>query len=231
VFHGWQKQKGSKTIQGELEEAIWKVAGERSKVIGASRTDAGVHATAQVANFKTHSNTPPCVLPAALNSHLPREIVVYEAELVEPDFHARFSAKSRRYTYTLLNTPYPSPFYKDTAFWIPTRLRVEKMKKAAAHLLGRHDFTSFASLLDPRRSPIREITSINIKKRGDFIIIEVEGGSFLPGMIRTMAGALIGVGRGVLDPLDVKKLLEKRKQGIVKWKAPAYGLCLTGVVY
>ncbi|HAV42390.1 TPA: tRNA pseudouridine(38-40) synthase TruA [bacterium] len=230
-YHGWQIQRDLPTASGTLKEAILKLTGEEVQLIAASRTDAGAHALSQVVNFKTSSLLPVSSYPKALNAHLPQDIVVYAAEEVDGNFHARFSAKKRIYEYVILNLEYPAPIYRNYAHWVEERLNLKKMKKAIGVFIGQHDFTSFTSSAGGGKNPIRKIDKISIYEHKDFIRIQIEGDSFLPGMVRTIVASLIEVGLGRLDPVKVKQILEARDRALTPPPAPACGLYLAKVKY
>lgn len=221
-YSGWQAQNSrqpKKTIQETIERALRKIIREKVKLIASGRTDAGVHAVSQIANFKTAKNIPALNLQRALNSSLPRDIVVTKVEEAGRDFHSRFSARSKIYRYTILNHPYPSAFLRDTAYFYPYPLGITLMRKKAKCLLGRQDFSAFCASGSGAKSTIRTIKKISIKKINRLIIIDIEADGFLYNMARRIAGGLIEAGRG-----RVKKLSGS-------FTAPARGLCLLRVNY
>lgn len=234
-YHGWQRQLDPKTISGTLEEALFRLTGEKVSLIGASRTDSGVHAQGQVANFITKSKIPIKAYPLALNSFLPRDIVVYESQEVPLSFHARYSAKLRIYRYLILNKPYPSPLSRRFTTHIPYKLDLELMQEGAKYLLGAHDFTSFSSC-QPHQNPVRTIDRLSIEKachleNGEDSIIkfEIAGQSFLGQMIRTIIGTLLKIGKRKFPPSKIKEILEARNRASAI--ASACGLCLVRVEY
>lgn len=236
-YHGWQRQPDLKTISGTLEKALFKLTGEKISLIGASRTDSGVHAKEQVANFVTKSRIPVRAYPPALNSFLPPDIVVWNAEEVPIPFHARYSAKLRTYRYLILNKPYPSPLSRRFMLHLPYNLDTELMKEGAKYLLGTHDFTSFSSC-QTNQNPVRTVDRLNIDKtcprengEGSRIKFEIAAQSFLPQMIRTIVGTLLKVGQKKLSPLRIKEILEAKDRAWAGPNVPACGLCLTRVQY
>ncbi|MBU1487332.1 tRNA pseudouridine(38-40) synthase TruA [bacterium] len=236
-YHGWQRQSDLKTVSGTLEEALFKLTGEKISLIGASRTDSGVHAQGQVANFITKSKIPIKAYPPALNSFLPRDIVVYESQEVPLSFHARYSAKLRIYRYLILNSCYPSPLSRRFATYIPYKLDLGLMKEGAKYLLGTHDFTSFSSC-QPHRNPVRTIDRLSIEKayhredgEGSHIKFEIAGQSFLGQMIRIIVGTLLKVGKRKFPPSKIKEILEARNRASASQGVPACGLCLLRVQY
>lgn len=230
-YHGWQIQNDLPTAAGALKEAILKLTGQNPQIIAASRLDAKAHALSQIVNFKTSFTLPISSYPKALNAHLPSDIVVYGAEEVDGKFHTRFSAKKRIYEYAILNLEYPSPIYRNYAHWVAGKLSLRKMKKARQVFVGNYDFTSFASLGRDEKNPTRTIYGIMIFGHKDFIRIQIKGNSFLPGMVRTIAGTLIEVGLGKLEPAKVKEILEAKDRALAPPPAPACGLYLARVEY
>lgn len=230
-YHGWQAQTDLPTPGQALKEAILRLVGEEVQIIAASRIDAGGHALCQTVNFKTSSSLPVSSYPKALNAHLPQDIVVYAAEEVGSEFHARFSAKRRVYEYVILNLEYPSPIYRNYCHWIPSPLNLRKMRRAMRILVGLHDFTSFASLGGEKRDPDRTIFGTSLYGHMDFIRIRIEGDSFLPGMVRTIVATLIEVGLGRLEPVRVRQILEAKDRALAPSPAPACGLYLVRVEY
>ncbi|KXG75691.1 tRNA pseudouridine synthase A [Fervidicola ferrireducens] len=230
-YHGWQRQKNALTIQEVVEEAVYKVTGEKVKVIGAGRTDAGVHARGQVANFHTNCRIPVERLPYAINSHLPEDIVVKGAEEVPDDFHARYSAKAKVYTYTIYNAPFPSPLMRKYSYFYPHILDVEAMQEAAKAFVGVHDFTAFRASGSPVKSSIRNVMRLEVKKNKDVITIEVEADGFLYNMVRIIAGTLLEVGSGKRTPEEIPSVISSRDRERAGITLPAHGLCLEKVVY
>ena len=228
-FHGWQRQPDKKTIQGTLEDSLAKIAQKKINVIGAGRTDAGVHARAQVANFKANLRMDDDELLRALNSLLPQDIRISSLVRTAPDFHARKMARSKIYQYRILHSPKISPFIVRYVLHWPSALNVNLMKKAAPLFIREADFTAFSSnrLLDP----IRTITRSEIKKTGDEIIYTVEANGFLRYMVRTIVGTLLEVGKGKLSPEQIEDLFRKNKRSLASPTAPAKGLCLIEVNY
>ena len=232
AYAGWQRQKGNiQTIQGVLEGCIFKMTDERVTINASGRTDAGVHATAQVVNFYTNSHLGPDVLLRALNSLLPNDIVVRYADEVSLDFHSRFSAKSKTYAYLILNDRLPSPFFIDFSWQIHKRLNLETMRKAANYLLGIHDFCSFMNAGTPVKSTVREIYRLDIENIPPFIVIEIEASGFLRQMARNIVGLLVEIGRERRLPDEVPDIIEGKNRSLAAMTAPAQGLFLKEVRY
>lgn len=234
-YAGWQIQNRSKsrkkTIQKTLENALNQILQERIKVIASGRTDAGVHALAQVANFKTKSKLSGKNIQNALNSILPRDIRIKHVEDTHPNFHARFAAKSKLYRYTILNDSFASPFLRRYCYLVKYPLNIKKMRQAAQYLLGRHDLRSFQAVDKRERDSVRSIKRLEIRKTKDIIYLEIEADGFLYHMVRNIAGTMIEVGRGKINPLQIKEILKAKNRVYAGPCAAAKGLCLVRVRY
>lgn len=231
-YAGWQVQKGLKTIQGSLIEAVMKLTGEEVELTGASRTDAGVHALGQVANFKTASSVALEGFLHGLNSMLPEDIAIKEAAEAQPDFDSRRRSKGKTYLYKILNRPYPSALLRRYSWHVFKPLDVSLMRDGAHHFIGEKDFSSFRAADSDALHSIREVTSIEIIEAGDGLIeVEVRGTAFLRHMVRIMAGTLVAVGKGKLRPDDVKSIIEARDRTAAAMTAPPQGLFLMKVEY
>ncbi len=231
-YHGFQYQVDAPSIQGELEKAIARLTGEKPRVVGAGRTDAGVHAKGQVAAFKTSSGYPPETFVKALNFYLPEEVAVRAAYQVHEGFDPRREALSRTYRYTILNSPTPSPLSRRTAYLEAATLDMGAMQRVARLLVGRHDFSRFAGPMeDSNASTEREIYSTSVTKEGDVITFDVEGSSFLPHQVRRMTGALVDLGRGALTMDDIRAMIDGGPCEAVAHSLPPRGLCLMAVTY
>lgn len=231
AYHGWQFQPNLETIQGTIEARLVQIAGESVKLVASGRTDTGVHALGQVANFKTHSNLDVQSFLRALNSLLPEDIRVKGVEEVDERFHARFGAKAKIYEYRILHGELPSPFHRHYSWFIPGTLDLARMRKAAVKLKGRHDFSSFCSAGSDFSSHIREIYEIDVGVRDAFIIIQVEANAFLKQMVRNIVGTLVDVGRRKLTPLQFGAILKARDRRRAGVTAPSQGLFLVKVNY
>lgn len=231
-YRGWQRQKNGVSIQQILEDKIAVMTGESVKVIGSGRTDAGVHAVAQVAHFKTESQIPQRNLQDGLNSLLPKDIVIKELAEVDPGFHARIDVKSKIYMYQIYNSPTRSALFRDRAWTIRKPLDIPAMKEAAALLKGTHDFRSFSAVHTDVITFIRTITDIAIEgKKGDFIKIFVEADGFLRYMVRTIVGTLVEIGKGSHLPGKMISILEAKDRKMAGMTAPPQGLFLKEVKY
>lgn len=230
-YFGWQSQLGGGTIQQKLVGAIAAVTSQVVVLYGAGRTDAGVHALGQVANFRTRSQIPEDRFPHALNAHLPRDITVLRCEEVAPDFHAQFDAIGKLYRYRILHRPVPGALDRNRCWWIHTPLDLDAMREGARHLVGVHDFRAFGTHSGRRRSTVREITSLDIARDGDYIQLDVAGTGFLYNMVRTIVGTLWLVGKSALPPAGVAEILASRDRRRAGPVSPAHGLYLMRVFY
>lgn len=230
-YSGWQYQKNAKSIQETIEAALKRITGRKARLISCGRTDAGVHALAHIVNFKTDSGIPSFKLQRALNSVLPKDIVIKAIKEVPLKFHSRFDAKSKIYRYTIVNGPSPSAILRNITAHIPHKLDLALMKKEAKILVGRHDFKSFQAADRIERSSVRTIKDIRIKKKGDLLEIYVEADGFLYNMVRNIAGTLVDIGRGRLPAGSMARILKAKNRKLAGETAPAKGLCLIEVKY
>lgn len=230
-FAGFQIQPNVDTIQGELETALPRVLGETVRIIGAGRTDSGVHALGQVVSFKTSATIPTSRLPAALNTVLPRDIAVLRAEEVAAGFSARHSATDKLYRYLICVGDTLSPFIRNYCWYLPRRLEVRSMQLAAKMLEGHHDFSAFCAARSDAKSKIRTLRSLRIYTLKDLVVIEAQAESFLYKMVRSIVGALVHVGRGSLSPTEIPDILQSCKRNKIGQIAPPQGLILWQVAY
>jgi tRNA pseudouridine38-40 synthase len=230
-YFGFQKQKNLQTIQGILEEKLYILTKEKIKIFGAGRTDAKVHALGQVVNFKSNIKIPIKKIPYALNSILPNDIVVKNSRIVKENFHARYSAKSKVYHYLILNRKFPSPFFKNYAYFIQDEIDLRLMNEAINYFIGVHDFASFRNLGTKTKTTVCKIINTNINKKNELIKIEFEADRFLYGMVRIMVSALIDVGKKKVKPKYVKKIIELKNRNKAPSTAPPQGLYLVKVNY
>lgn len=233
-YAGWQVQKGQshvKTIQGTLQQALSLITQEPQTIIGAGRTDAGVHAQAQVFHFDTNSRIPPQRFPPALNSILPQDIRCHHGELVNKDFHAQFSAREKTYRYTLDNGPVAHVFTRDFAHHIPYHLDLRSMKKAGTQFIGTQDFTSFCAAGSSVKTFERTIKELEIQEEQPWIYVNITGDGFLYNMIRIIVGTLIEIGRGKISPEEIGTIIGGKDRGLAGPTAPAKGLCLKRIKY
>lgn len=231
-YKGFQRLKDNdNTIQGKIEAVLSKMADEKIEIIGSGRTDMGVHAYNQVANFKTNSSLSVRKINDYLNNYLPEDIAIKSVEEVDKRFHSRYNVKQKVYLYKINNSKTQDVFLRKYSTYIEKPLDIELMKKASEYLVGEHDFTSFASSKSKKKSNVREIHSITINKNKDMIDIFVEGNGFLYNMVRIIAGALIEVGLNKKTPEDIKLMLDAKDRSKASDTAPAKGLYLYSVKY
>jgi tRNA pseudouridine38-40 synthase len=235
-YNGWQKQKNKKTVQEIIENKCREIFKKDVKIIGCGRTDSKVNGINYVANFKVETELTPLNIKNALNSKLPSEIYIKNVEIVNHDFHSRYSAKKKIYRYivTLNRTPFLDGF----AYFVKEKIDIKKMEEAARYLIGKHDFKSFQSSGSNVKNTIREIFEINIKKNKFFIdedveilIIDIVGSGFLYKMARNIVGSLIYAGTGKINPEQIKEILEKKNRKFAPPPVPAYGLFFKNAEY
>jgi tRNA pseudouridine38-40 synthase len=231
-FHGWQRQKNARTIQGDVEAALATILKDRIVVTGAGRTDAGVHALGQVANFHCHTRIPPSAMCKALNSVLAEDIVIKNCELVEETFHARYDARSKTYRYTLLNRPLPMAIGRQYAWHLYKKLDFAAMQNVLPHICGFHDFRAFEGAGSPRSHTTRNILNATlVETQRDLWVLSLEADGFLRYMVRNLVGSLVAVGHGKLTVAAFKALLASKDRSKAPPTAPARGLCLVEVKY
>ena len=231
AYAGWQRQINGLAVQQVLEEALTAACGHPVTVTGASRTDAGVHALDQKVHFDTDCSIPPEKYPFVLNRFLPPDIRVTESIRVPPDFHARFDAAGKWYTYRIHNEPHPSALYRCLTAHVPVRLDENAMDSCARQLLGTHDFAAFAAAGGQAKTTVRTIDRVSVVRDGTEITLKVHGDGFLYNMVRIIAGTLIYVGQGKLDPGCIARAIDSKNRLDLGITAPACGLELTRVEY
>lgn len=230
-YFGFQYQPNVPTVQEELEKALAKIVKEQVTVYGSGRTDAGVHATGQVISFRTEGTVPVERLCVAMNALLPRSIAAVVAEEVEQEFHARYAAKSRLYSYRILNRELRSAFWGRYSWLVARPLDVEAMREGARWLLGVHDFSSFSCAARDDGSPIRRMDVSDVRREGESVIVEVRANAFLRSMVRAIVGTLVEVGLGKRHSSEMREILEARDRRRAGKTAPPQGLCLVEVEY
>ena len=241
-YSGWQVQQNGTTIQGLIEKAIYSVTGEKNRILGAGRTDAGVHAFDQVAVFKTSSKLGPEVITNALNANLPLDIRITKTEEVPDDFHPRYDAKNKTYSYLISHTGPYSIFLRRYSWQMPLQLDCTAMKEAAFHIIGKKDFTSFQASGCSAKHPVREIMEIEINELNSvgfmgfnldapLIKISIKANAFLRHMARNIAGTLVKIGKGRMQPDDIKTILDSKDRNSAGPTAPACGLFLEKIKY
>jgi len=230
-YHGWQIQPNGRSIQAALQEAIRRMTGESTSVVAAGRTDAGVHAGAQVISFALQRAVPAGALVRGLNALTPPDIAIQHAETVADDFHPRRAATSRVYVYRIWNAPWRSPFWRRYTWHVRARLHDEHMRAAAAALIGKHDFRSFQAAGCQARQSVRQVLRSELERRDLLLLYTIEANGFLRHMVRNIIGTLVEVGTGARRPDAVPALLAARDRTQAGPTAPASGLCLTRVDY
>ena len=238
LFKGWQIQKPQeRTVQGEIEKALKNILKSDVKVTGSGRTDSGVHALGQVANFKAETKMTPQQMQNALNAHLPEDISISKVSFVSAKFHAQYSAKKKCYRYTVLNRHYPSALDRSRVLYHPQKLNLLLIKQEAKNLVGTHDFRSFMATDPAQRDTIndkdtvRTIYKIDIKNSDGLITIDITADGFLYKMVRNIIGTLISVGNGKRPKGSIKTILKLKDRTQAGETAPACGLCLIHVHY
>jgi tRNA pseudouridine38-40 synthase len=236
-FHGWQMQGEQRTVQGELTRVLALLDGRDVVVHGAGRTDAGVHAVAQVANAQLQREITPDKLRAAINGNLARDVRVVKVEAVEDDFHARFSSTGKTYRYRIFNAPFMSPFWWRYAHQEARALDIERIERAARLFVGEHDWAAFSTAQSEARTRVRTITGLEVEERwserghGRLVDLTVSANGFLRYMVRAIAGTLLSVGRGEMDEDQIRRAISNGERTLAGETAPACGLTLMHVHY
>lgn len=230
-YCGWQIQPNGITIEEVINKALSKLTGEKIVVIGASRTDSGVHAMGNVAVFDTETTIPANRIAMAVNRILPEDIVVMQSEEVALDFHPRYCDCEKIYEYHIVNTRIPIPTKRLTNYFVSYELDIDKMREGATYLVGEHDFASFCNIKTDVESTVRTVKELEILKNGDEITIRIRGNGFLYNMVRIIVGTLIRVGRGFYQPEQVKEILEAKNRKAAGVTAPPHALMLMEIRY
>ncbi|MBL7158731.1 MAG: tRNA pseudouridine(38-40) synthase TruA [Candidatus Omnitrophica bacterium] len=232
-YSGWQIQKNARTIQAEIEKALRKILRKRIRITGAGRTDAGVHAKGQVANFHTDKKIPLKNLRSALNTYLPPEMSILRAKWVKAAFHSQFDAIEKKYRYTVFQGDADNPFLRPYYYKFSGKLDIRQMKKEARSLVGKHDFRAFQAKAasSKLKSTVRAIKSISVSKKGRFIFIDITADGFLHNMVRVIAGTLIEAGRGHMLPGSTKRILASGSRKAAGPTVPSKGLSLISIKY
>ena len=230
-FNGWQKQPNKLNIQGEIEKAIQNVTGEQVNLIGSGRTDAGVNAFGQVANFKIDSEFPIEKMATAINSQLKKSILVKKAEEVSSDFHSRYNCHSKTYNYIIDNSEQGSAIYRNLSYHVSKKLNIEKMQKAISYFIGEHDFSSFKSSGTSSKSSVRTIYNATVERKNNKITISLTGNGFLYNMVRIISGTLVEVGLNNIEPEEIPKIIEAKNRQMAGKTLPPQGLFLINVEY
>lgn len=228
---GWQKQPNKLNIQGNIEKAIYQITGEEVELLASGRTDAGVHALGQVANFKTNSQIPIEKIPIALNTNLKKSIRILQAEEVKENFHSRLSCKRKTYRYIINNSTNGTAIYRNLETNIPENLDILKMQEAIKYFIGEHDFKAFKASGTSSKSSVRTIYEATVYKKEDRIFIELTGNGFLYNMVRIIAGTLVEVGKGKIKPEEIPNIIQSKDRTKAGKTLPPQGLYLVKVEY
>jgi tRNA pseudouridine38-40 synthase len=232
AYHGWQRQVEDRTIQGEIENALMTMTGNSITLTGSGRTDAGVHAFNQAANFRCATSLTPETFLKGLNSLLPEDIVITSCKTVPEKFHARYDVKSKVYHYRILNRLLPAAISRQYAWHIRKKLNLSAMQEALRCIIGSHDFRAFEGSGSPRTSTIRCIINADlVKTDNDYLVLKIEGDGFLKFMVRNIVGTLVDVGFDKITPDDFKQILLSKDRNLAGITAPAHGLFLIEVKY
>lgn len=231
-YKGWQRLGDSEnTVQGKIEHAISVMIGREVEIIGSSRTDAGVHALAQVANFKISDQLPESKIMNFLNHYLPPDISITEVVQVDDRFHARYNAKDKTYIYKIWNEAYSHPFMRKYSMHVAKKLDIELMKQAAQHFIGEHDFTAYSNAKSKKKDSVRTINALDIEEKDGFIQFRVNGNGFLYNMVRKIVGTLIDVGLGDKKPEAIPAIIESKERSKTGGMADACGLYLEEIQF
>ena len=232
AYHGWQRQKNDRTIQETIENELLTLTQQKIVINGSGRTDAGVHAMGQVANFSCETNLAPDVIQRALNSLLPNDIAIRSCQEVHSSFHSRYDARSKIYRYFFLNAPHPPAVGRQYVWHLRKRADVEAMREAAGNVVGKHDFKAFEGHGDPEKNGVRHVMSARIHEKKDGrLLFEIEADGFLRHMVRNIAGTLAEAGFGKIAPERVKEIILSKDRGEAGPTAPPQGLFLYEVKY
>lgn len=230
-FNGWQKQPNKLNIQGTIENAIFQITGEQVELNASGRTDAGVHALGQVANFKTNSKLPIEKFAIAMNSKLKKSIIIKKAEEVEENFHSRYNCKKKTYKYVINNSEYGTAIYRGLEYHVPQKLNIEEMKKAIKYFEGEHDFKGFKASGTSSKSSVRTIYNAEVDKIGDKIVIQLTGNGFLYNMVRIISGTILEVGLGRIKQEEIPSIIASKDRQRAGKTLPAHALYLVNVEY
>ncbi|MFT4413283.1 tRNA pseudouridine(38-40) synthase TruA [Fredinandcohnia humi] len=232
-YKGWQRQSGNNdtTVQGKIENVLTEMVGKNVEIIGCSRTDAGVHALCQIANFKTTKDFTETEVMTYLNRYLPQDISIIDVTIVPERFHARYNAKDKTYLYKIWNKEYTNPFMRKYSMHVEKKLLLDKMRNASQYFIGSHDFTSYSNAKSKKKSMVREIYSITIDENEGFIEIRIRGNGFLYNMVRKIVGTLIEVGLGEKEAETIPSIIESKERVQTGRMAEAEGLYLEKIEF
>ncbi len=231
AYHGWQSQKNALAVQDVIEEAVFELTGEKSRIYASGRTDAGVHALGQVANFHTSSDIPSGRFACALNGLLPEDIVIRCSEEADMSFHSRYDSRGKKYRYIIFNEEHRPALMRNRAWHVPHSLDLPAMGKAVEYLQGTHDFGTFMSSGSSVENTVRTVTGTSIERRGGLVLFDIAADGFLYNMVRIIAGTLVETGTGRISADDMPCIIESSERARAGKTAPAHGLCLIEVYY
>jgi len=231
AYCGWQRQKNDSTIQEEIETALGRITRQKITLIGSGRTDSGVHAYGQVANFSCETRLTSDVFQKGLNGLLPDDIIIRACEPVSDGFHARYDAKSKTYQYRILNQPIPAALYRQYAWYIQKTLNIESMQAALTHIVGTRDFKAFEGTGSPRVHTIRTVMTAQLTQEDRFIVFKIKANGFLKFMVRNIVGTLVDIGLGKMAPDEIETILASKDRNQAAATAPPHGLFLMSVDY
>lgn len=231
AYHGWQVQKNAVTVQQVFQRAIEKLLCTKTDIKGCSRTDSGVHANMYCVSFKTNSNIPCKNIISGLNTYLPKDIAVLDCIEAAPDFHARYSVRSKQYVYRVYNEQIRDPFLKDRAFHYRYRINEQLLDTEAQAFVGTHDFAGFCSARSDVEDTVRTVYAFSVERRGSEVLFKVEADGFLYNMVRIMVGTLLFVNEGKIKPGELADVINSKNRTLAGKTAPAHGLYLNKVNY
>ena len=230
-YHGFQVQNNAKAVANVIEEALFKLTGEKISVIGCSRTDAGVHAEEFYLNFRTESLIPENNFLRGMNTYLPKDVAVREVREVGEDFHARFSAKSKEYRYLILNSPVRDPFYEKRALFYNRKIDEKLLDRECKAFVGTHDFSAFCSAGGTAKTNVRTVKDCSVKRRGELVEIRISADGFLYNMVRIIVGTLLEINEGKIEEGSIPRIIESKDRGLAGDTASGEGLYLSKVYY
>lgn len=230
-YFGWQRQENFITVEGEVEKALSKLFNANVELRGASRTDTGVHALGQRATFEISTTIPTCRLPYAINNILPDDIRVHKAEEVSAKFHPQYDAKNKTYRYKIYNDLFKNPILNNYTWHIHNNLDMDKIKEASKHIIGKYNFSAFCASGSTTKTKVRTVYCLDIYKEENLIFIDINGDGFLYNMVRIIAGTLVYVGIGKIDPNEIPEIIESLDRTKAGKTAPPQGLTLMKINY
>ncbi|MCK5763934.1 MAG: tRNA pseudouridine(38-40) synthase TruA [Clostridiales bacterium] len=231
-YKGWQRLgNGENTVQEKIEKVLTEMLGEDIEITGCSRTDAGVHALGQIANFKTNKKLTKSEVKNYLNRYLPKDICVKDVNIAAERFHAQYNAEEKTYLYKIWNKDYTNPFLRNYSMHVDKKLNIKEMKKASQYFIGEHDFTAFSNAKSKKKSMVREIYSIDIEEKEGLVQIRVCGNGFLHNMVRRIVGTLVKVGLDEVATENIPKIITSKERNLAGYIADANGLYLEKIKY